>query len=117
MIVRVDHTNGRQTEASLPTVGHDDAEYEDLARGLLASLPNVTRVRVWSDGLSFTDHPTVDVTASDAGTPPAVTDDVLDVATALLLIGHDDDDQPPPWLSRPYTGPGRPPARGTLPPV
>jgi len=101
MIVRVDYTDNRQAETSLPATGHSDAEYEDLARGLLVSLPGVSRVRVWVDGLSFLDVPTVDVRQTDAIPTQRPSDDILDVATALLLAEDDHDDQTPPsWLRR-----------------
>jgi hypothetical protein len=98
--VRVDHKDGRQTETTVPAIGHDDTEYEDLARGLLAGLPGVSRVRVWADGLSFFDEPTADVSATDAGAVVAPSDDVLDIATALMLTQGNDQDGPPAWLRR-----------------
>jgi hypothetical protein len=123
VIVRVDHKDGRQTETTVPAIGRDDAEYEDLARGLLAGLPGVSRVRVWADGLSFFDEPTADVSAADAGAVVAPSDDVLDIATALTLTQGNDQEGPPAWLRRgctpvrPGTLPGRRPASGSLPPV
>lgn len=125
MLIRVDGVDGKQTETFVPRP--DCPDLEDLARGLIAMLPGVARVRLWEDGLGFVGPPTVDV--SVGLTPPEdLAHDVADAATALLLTAAGLADavtdqepspwqQPPEWL-RPYVaGPGRPPASTRLPPV
>jgi len=114
--VRLDHKTGALVETSIPAP--DDLSAEDLAHGLLAMLPGIARVRIWRDGLSFLDVPTADVSQEHAIPTPKPSDSILDIATAVLLIqqGPHDEEQPPSWL-RPYSGPGRPPATGTMPPI
>ncbi len=116
MILRLDHRTGALVETSIPAP--DDVSAEDIAHGVLALLPGVTRVRIWQDGLSFLDVPSADVSQAHVRPTPKPSDAVLDIATAVLLIEHDSQDemQAPSWL-RPYSGPGRPPATGTMPPV
>jgi len=88
VLIRADCANGEQTEASVTTIGHTEAEHADLAWALMASLPGVERVRVWADGLSFLDAPTVDVSRFHMKVPPEIADAVQRV-TALLRLGDD----------------------------
>jgi hypothetical protein len=110
-LIRADHNDGRQTEASVPLPFPTDLE--DLAHGLLATLAGVSRVRIWEDGLIFTDEPTVDVTVGVVP-PQAIAHDVADIATALLLMDDpmEAPGEPPAWL-KPYTSRGPRPASGS----
>ncbi|MBL7494852.1 hypothetical protein I6A84_08840 [Frankia sp. CNm7] len=110
MIVRFELDDGGETETSIPGPFPGSLTELDVAVGLLAVFPDLRRVRVWADGLSFLDEPTADVRRDDAGVLGPPSSDVLDVATAVLLVGDGvapgGQEDAPEWLS-----PWRPQAR------
>jgi len=122
-------TRTGESDVSVSTKAYPNISPEDVAVSILVGLPQVARVRVWALGLTFLDPPSADVTREQVGLTSELSDEVVDVATAVMLTAvgaipeEQADDDVPSWLVRrctplrPYNGRGRPPASGRVPPV
>ena len=70
MIVMISHRTGAQLRTVIVGAGNRPPARE-VGRAVLDLLGEATRVRVWADGLSFTDPPTVDMAADSPRFAPA----------------------------------------------
>ncbi|WP_045876469.1 hypothetical protein [Pseudofrankia sp. DC12] len=107
MIVKLDHASGGEIEA--PVSDDRGVAAVDVARGLLAVVPGVIRVRVWDQGLGFYGEPSADETHDSAAGSEAVDEDrrrarealaaeIADSLSAALLALAIPRPRPPSWV-------------------